>query len=106
MTIDAKQLLFDKKGALVLDAKASYRGGKAMLTVYAYDNLLSAGRWDSTVRRTVMQRVFVPRETTKEERATVLLTMCDLVALRYDVPYRLRSSLRANTGPKPKENQP
>jgi hypothetical protein len=78
---------------LRLDAKAAYREGQAMLTVYGF--------WVDTVttrremsHRVVLQRVFVPRETPKAEKRDMLRAMCDLLAVQYETEYYLRSKLQ------------
>jgi hypothetical protein len=78
---------------LRLEAKAAYREGQAMLTVYGF--------WVDTVttrrelsHRVVLQRVFVPRETPKAEKRDMLRAMCDLLAVQYGESYYLRNKLQ------------
>jgi hypothetical protein len=78
---------------LRLDAKAAYREGQAMLTVYGFwVDTITARREMS--HRVVLQRVFVPSNTPKAEKHSMLRAMCDLLAVQYETDYRLRSKLQ------------
>lgn len=90
--MDIEKLQRTPKGELLLDAKACYREGKAMLSVYGF--LATAFAYNKHTR-TVLHRVFVPRETPKVERAQMLRAMCDLVTVESGMPYRLRSKLKS-----------
>jgi len=88
-----EKLSLTTKGLLRLDAKAAYRNGQAMLTVYGF--------WKDTItsyremsHKVVLQRVFVPRETPKAEKHSMLRAMCDLLAVQYETEYYLRSKLQ------------
>jgi len=89
---DVSKLLRTPKGALRLDAKAAYKEGQAMLTVYGF--------WvDPAYRRALPQRVmlhrmFVPSNTPKAEKRRMLQAMCDLLAEKHDTEYALRSKLQ------------
>lgn len=90
--VNTDRLVCGPKG-LRLDAKAAYRDGQAMLTVYGF--------WIDTVtsriehpHRVVLQRVFVPSTTTKAEKHDMLRAMCDLLAVQYGESYYLRSKLQ------------
>ena len=89
--VDSGDLVRGPKG-LRLDAKASYRNGQAMLTVYGF--------WvDPAYRvalplRTILHRMFVPSNTPKAEKRRMLQAMCDLLAVQYETEYYLRSKLQ------------
>jgi hypothetical protein len=89
-----EELLRTSKGALRLDAKAAYKDGHAMLSVYGlWKDRLMAGK-HGMVHRIILQRMFVPRDTPKAEKNHMLRTMCDLFAVRHGVDYVLRSKLK------------
>jgi hypothetical protein len=94
-----EELLRTPKGALRLDAKAAYKEGWAMLSVYAYwyDKVLAgkllAGK-PAMVQRIILHRMFVPRDTPKAEKNRMLRTMCDLFAVKHGTEYALRSKLK------------
>ena len=79
-------------GAVRIEAKAAYKNGQAMLTVYGFldDNKFGA--------RCVLHRVNVPRDTPKAEKYKTLRALCDLVAIQYGCGYKLRSKLPTNEG--------
>ena len=89
--IDVSDLVRGPKG-LRLDAKASYRNGQAMLTAYGFwvDPAYRVAR----PQRVMRQRVFVPRDTPKAEKHRMLQAMCDLLAVKHDTEYALRSKLQ------------
>ena len=89
--IDVSKLLRTQKG-LRLDAKVAYKEGWAMLTVYGFWLDTVTGRIGHT-HKVVLQRVFVPVDTPKAEKLRMLRVMCELFAVRHDVPYYLRSKL-------------
>jgi hypothetical protein len=82
------------KGQLRLDAKAAYKNGQAMLTVYGYSAFTTTTRPSDA--RIVLLRIFVPRDTPKAEKYATLRTLCDTIAFRYDCDYKLRSKLPIN----------
>ena len=102
MTHELKDLVRTPKGLLRIDAKASYKDGQAMLSVYGF-SVYQTTRGPSN--RIVLQRVFVPRETSKADKQAALRAMCDLVAVEYGVEVKLRSSIHVTRGPKQQENQ-
>jgi hypothetical protein len=92
LKVDSSKIVRGPKG-LRLEAKAAYREGQAMLTVYGF--------WVDTVttrrelsHRVVLQRVFVPTTRTKAEKHNMLRAMCDLLAVQYGEAYYLRSKLQ------------
>jgi hypothetical protein len=89
---DVSKLLRTPKGALRLDAKAAYKEGEAMLTVYGFwaDPAYLVAR----PLRTILHRMFVPRDTPKAEKRRMLQAMCDLLAVKHDTEYALRSKLQ------------
>jgi hypothetical protein len=91
--VDIDSLVRGPRG-LRLDAKAAYKEGWAMLSVYAYwyDKVL-AGK-HARVERIILQRMFVPRDTPKAEKNRMLRTMCDLFAVKHGTEYALRSKLK------------
>jgi hypothetical protein len=89
-----EELLRTSKGALRLDAKAAYKDGHAMLSVYGcWQDRLMAGK-RGMVHRIILHRVFVPRDTPKAEKNRMLQAMCDQLAVRHGVDYVLRSKLK------------
>lgn len=97
MPIELKDLARTPKGALRLDAKASYRDGQAMLSVYGFG---VSSTLSGVINRIVLQRVFVPRDTPKAEKQATLQALCDLVAIEYGVEVKLRSKIHVTRGPK------
>jgi hypothetical protein len=89
--VNTDRLVCGPKG-LRLDAKAAYRAGHAMLTVYGFWIDTVTSRREHT-HRVVLQRVFVPSTTTKAEKRDMLRAMCDLIAIEHGIDYRLRSKL-------------
>jgi hypothetical protein len=91
---DVSKLLRTSKGALRLDAKAAYKEGWAMLSVYGFwhPEVLAGRR--GIAQRTILHRMFVPRDTPKAEKNRMLQTMCDLLAVKHGTEYALRSKLR------------
>jgi hypothetical protein len=89
--VDSGDLVRGPKG-LRLDAKASYRNGQAMLTVYGFwvDPAYRVAR----PLRTSLHRMFVPRDTPKAEKRRMLRAMCDLIAVQYETAYYLRNKLQ------------
>jgi hypothetical protein len=89
--VNTDRLVCGPKG-LRLDAKAAYRDGQAMLTVYGFwiDTVTS---YREHTHRVVLQRVLVPSTTTKAEKRDMLRAMCDLIAIEHGIDYRLRSKL-------------
>ncbi len=102
MTIDRNELVHTLSGELRLDARAAYRDGMAMLTVYGF-RMFSHLR-PTQVGRVVLHRVFVPSNTPKAEKAAMLIAMCDLVTVQYGVAYKLRS--KAHVKVNQQEKQP
>ena len=91
--IDVSDLVRGPKG-LRLDAKASYRDGQAMLTVYGFWHPTElAGRYGGAPR-SILHRMFVPRDTPKAEKRRMLQAMCDLLAVKHGTEYALRSKLQ------------
>ena len=91
---DVSKLLRTPKGALRLDAKAAYKEGHAMLTVYGFWHPTElAGRY-GVAPRLILHRMFVPRDTPKAEKRRMLQAMCDLLAVKHDTEYALRSKLQ------------
>ena len=82
-----QHLMKNPKGDLRLDAKASYKDGKAVLTVYGF---LHNGRFNE---RAILQRIAVSRDMPKAEKYETLLALCNLVSVQYECGYRLRSKL-------------
>ena len=97
MAIELKDLALTPKGALRLDAKASYRDGQALLSVYGFGAHPSHAH---TISRIVLQRVFVPRDTPKAEKQATLQALCDLVAIEYGIEVKLRSKIHVTRGPR------
>jgi hypothetical protein len=90
--IDISELVRGPKG-LRLEAKAAYKEGWAMLSVYGFWVAAVKGRLDRT-SRIVLYRMFVPRDTPKVEKHRMLRTMCDLFAVQHGEAYYLRSKLK------------
>jgi hypothetical protein len=90
--VDISGLVRGPKG-LRLEAKAAYKEGWAMLSVYGFWGEGVEGRLVRT-SRIVLQRVFVPRDTPKAEKHRMLRTMCDLFAVQHGTEYALRSKLK------------
>jgi hypothetical protein len=91
---DVSKLLRTPKGALRLDAKAAYKEGWAMLSVYGFWHPeVLAGR-HGIAQRTILHRMFVPRDTPKAEKRRMLQAMCDLFAVQHGESYYLRSKLK------------
>jgi hypothetical protein len=92
--VDISKLLRTPKGALRLDAKAAYKEGWAMLSVYGFwqEKAMAGGR--GLVQRTILHRMFVPRDTPKVEKHRMLRAMCDLFAVQHGESYYLRSKLQ------------
>jgi len=78
---------------IMLDAKRSYKSGQTVLTVYRYENVTAKGGYRNAFpERVVAERTLVPRETSVEDVANILLNMCDMVALRLGSDgYKLRT---------------
>jgi hypothetical protein len=92
--VDTNKLVRGPKG-LRLEAKAAYRNGQAMLTVYGFWRTNVEARYSgSSTVRCVLQRVFVPRDTPKAEKRRMLQAMCDLFAVKHGTEYALRSKLK------------
>ena len=87
-----QHLVKNPNGDLRLDAKAAYKNGQAMLTVYGFFPNAQFGA------RCVLHRVTVPRDTPKAEKYKTLRALCDLVAIQYGCGYKLRSKLPTNEG--------
>ena len=82
-------------GALRLDAKVSYREGKAVLSVYAFAELPQLSyRQYPMASRVVMMREYIPADTPKAVKREMLLTMCHAVALKEGRDFFLRSKVR------------
>jgi hypothetical protein len=91
--VDISELVRGPKG-LRLEAKAAYREGHAMLSVYAFwQEKAMAGR-RGLVQRTLLQRVFVPSTMSKADKRNTLRAMCDLFAVQHGESYYLRSKLK------------
>ena len=86
--VDSSKLVRGPKG-LRLEAKAAYRDGQPMLTVYGF--WIDMTHRKELSHRVMLQRVFVPSNTPKAEKREMLRAMCDLVAVQYETEYYLRS---------------
>ena len=92
--VDGSKLVRGPKG-LRLEAKASYREGQAMLSVYGFWlSTLESSLTPQHTHKVMLQRVFVPRDTPKAEKHDMLRAMCDLLAVQYGESYYLRSKLQ------------
>jgi hypothetical protein len=89
--VDSGDLVRGPKG-LRLDAKASYREGQAMLTVYGF--WVDPAYRVALPQRYILHRMFVPRDTPKAEKHSMLRAMCDLLAVQYGESYYLRNKLQ------------
>jgi len=90
--IDVSELVRGPKG-LRLEAKAAYKEGWAMLSVYGFWVTVMTARLERS-HRVVLHRMFVPRDTPKVEKHRMLRTMCDLFAVQHGEAYYLRSKLQ------------
>jgi hypothetical protein len=92
--VDISELVRGPKGALRLDARAAYKEGWAMLSVYAFwQEKVMAGK-RGLVQRALLQRVFVPSNMSKADKRNTLRAMCDLFAVQHGESYYLRSKLK------------